>query len=194
MTNSYHKNKMYLHISTVQSLIPKKGGVFIYEKMLKHREMLKTKLDKIKNQFANLPQGKLIISKSKGYVRFFESDGHNKTYLKKGDQKTIQKLVYKKLLLLQIEDISQEMEAIDLYLDKYPKEKLSEQFLLENPEIQPFLYSLYKPQKQKLDEWMNEPYTRLRYKEENLIHPTSAGFCVRSKAEVMIAEESLICR
>lgn len=157
--------------------------------MLRERERLKLKLENLERQVAQLPKEKLIISKSKGYVRFFESDGHNKKYLKKShNQKNIQKLAYKKYLLLQIQDASQEMKAVDSYLKQYPQEDLSEQFLMENPEIQELLSPMYKPLRKDLAEWMNAPYKKSKHEAENLIHPTSAGFYVRSKSEEMIAE------
>lgn len=156
--------------------------------MLREHERLEAKLKAMEKQLTQLPKGKLIISKSKGYIRFFESDGHKKTYLKKGNQKIIQKLVYKKYLSLQIQDISEEKEAVESYLEEFPKEKLSEQFIIENPEIQVLLSQIYKPLNKDLAEWMNAPYKKSDFEAENLIHPTSAGFCVRSKSEVMIVE------
>ena len=157
--------------------------------MLKERERLKLKLESLERQVEQLPKGKLIISKSKGYMRFFESDGHNKKYLKKTrNQKNIQKLAYKKYILLQIQDTSQEMEAVDSYLKQYPQENLSEQFLIENPEIQELLSPIHKPIRKELAEWMNASYKKSKREVEKLIHPTSAGFCVRSKSEVMIVE------
>ena len=163
-----------------------KEGIFIYEKIKKEHERLQKKLEQLENQLAQLPKGKLIVSESKGYVRYFWSDGHSKTYLKKEKQKTIQKLAYKKYLQLQIQDLSQEMKAMDAYLKQYPSEMLSEQFLIENPKYQPLISHFFIPKKKELAEWMKTPYKKCTHEKEALVHPTNAGFCVRSKSEVMI--------
>lgn len=161
---------------------------FIYRKMQKEHERIGKELEKLENRLEQLPQGKLIVAKSKGYVRFYRSDGHDKSYLKKENQKMIQQLAYKRYLQLQIKDLSQEKKAIDSYLRHHQKERLSEQFLIENPEYQQLISRFYVPQKKKLVEWMNASYKKSNYETEKLVHPTSAGFCVRSKSEVMIVE------
>ena len=87
---------------------------------------------------------------------------------------------------MQIQDLSQEMKALEAYLKQYPSEMLSEQFLIENPKYQPLISHFFIPKKKELAEWMKTPYKKCTHEKEALVHPTNAGFCVRSKSEVMI--------
>ena len=81
-----------------------KEAYFIYRKIQAEHERISKELEILEKKLAQLPQGKLIVTKSKGYIRFFWSDGHNKTYLKKSRREIIYKLAYKKYLQLQIQD------------------------------------------------------------------------------------------
>lgn len=58
---------------------------------------------------------------------------------------------------------------------------------MSNPEFCNLLFDHFKPIRQDLLEWTQEPYEQNELYSEKLIHKVCAGLKVRSKAEAMIA-------
>jgi len=97
-------------------------------------------------------------------------------------------LAAKKYLTLTLEDLKQEVKALDFYLKHHCKDTgQAEKLLTEASGFSELLSSHFTPLSQELSSWKESPYEQNPYYTELLIHRTAAGRYVRSKSEAMIA-------
>ena len=164
-----------------------KGGIStLYEQMLTEYKKLDQKIKVTKEQLQNLPSDKLVLSHNKNHYKWYQSNGHTKTYIPKKEQKLAENLALKNYLTLSLEDLEKEKGAIQLYLKHHNSTSKAEQLLEQSTEYQKLLSSHFTPLSKDLSDWMNSTY------EKNLSHPehlSNKGFSdnyVRSKSEAMI--------
>ena len=82
---------------------------------MKHEQMmLDKKISSVKEHLKHLPSGKLVCSQNGEYQKWYQSDGHKKTYIPKSNKQLAEKLAIKKYLSLQLEDLENEKKAIEL--------------------------------------------------------------------------------
>lgn len=159
----------------------------IYEKILKEKTRLQEHINDLQTQISALPEGKLICCHNKNRYKWFQSDGHKKTYIPKSNQFLAEQLAYKKYLTLQLEELSQKLEALKLYLDHYPKDTTKTEQLLTGPSgYSELLSTLFTPSSLDLSIWMSADYIHNPNYPEQLIHKTISGNLVRSKSEAII--------
>lgn len=158
-----------------------------YEQLLKEQQKIQKQIDSLKRQIKNLPDGKLICAHNKNWYRWYQSNGHTKSYIPKSNRQLAEQLAIKKYLSLRIEELSQEKKAIDSYLNEHstnpPK---SEQLLTNHSGYQELLSPFFSPNSQELTNWMHAHYEQNTKYPEQLIHKTCSGNFVRSKSEVII--------
>lgn len=153
---------------------------------MKHEQMmLDKKISSVKEHLKHLPSGKLVCSQNGEYQKWYQSDGHKKTYIPKSNKQLAEKLAIKKYLSLQLEDLENEKKAIESYLRHSTHEK-SIQLLTNHSEYQKLLKPYFTPLSEELSNWTNAQYERNQKYPEQLMHKGSSGNYVRSKSESMI--------
>ena len=165
------------------------GGmrITLYEQMLFERQKLEKEIKSIQSQIHELPDGKLVGTRNGSRMKWYQSDGHSKTYIPKENQKLIEQLAVKKYLTLQAEDLLHEQNAIDFYLTHHAADAgRAERLLSDRSEYAELLSKYFKPLSQELLDWTKTPYEHNEKHPEQLIHKTIAGNSVRSKSEVII--------
>lgn len=164
------------------------GGIItLYERILKERERLQHQINSINSQLKHLPNSKLICSHNGNRVKWYQSDGHTKTYIPKKNRVFAEQLAKKKYLSLLLEDLSHEQRALDFYLNHHSKNTgKAERLFFESPGYHELLSPYFSPQSQLIANWINAPYERNQKYPEQLIHKASSGNLVRSKSEVLI--------
>lgn len=111
-------------------------------------------------------------------------------YISKNHQDLAIALARKKYFQARLLDLQQEYAALSAFLRHYKSsEKRSDQMLRNCPELYDLLKNELTDLDEKLQRWCTEPYPRKKGHEEALIHETAEGTKVRSKSEVMIANE-----
>lgn len=189
---SHGRSISYSRNTSHSILIPKNrnkiGVVFIFEKIQKYHKQLEEEIREIEKKINSLPEGKLVICHDgKGRCKYFQSDGHTKSYIKKKDIELASQLAYKKYLAERLQETKQEKRATEYYLDHHSKEiPKSIQFISESSEYQKLISKFFTPLDQELNNWMQEPYEKSTKYPHQLIHKTPTGECVRSKSEVFI--------
>ena len=159
----------------------------LYEHALKERKKIEQKIKSLKKKLEKLPDGKLFVSLSGKYTKWFLSDGKNQTYLPKQERRLAEKLALKKYLLLQLKNLEQEQIAINFYLRHHKEDSIhKEDSLINSKEYKELLIPFFKPISQELFEWTNSPYEQNNQYPEHLIHKAASGNFVRSKSEAMI--------
>lgn len=163
------------------------GGIFtIYERMQSEFKRIDNQINSLKKKLQELPTGKLICSKNQNRYKWYQSDGHSKTYIPKANRKLAEDLAAKKYLSLSLEDLEKEKRAIQFYLDHHAPSGKAEKLLTESSEYQNLLSPYFSPLKQELLDWMNAPYEHNPYNPEHLNIDSISGNTLRSKAESMI--------
>lgn len=159
----------------------------LYEHALRESRKIAQKIKSIKKQLTKLPDGKIFVSRSGKYTKWFRSDGKNQTYLPKQQRQLAEKLALKKYLLLQLKHLEQEQIAINFYLRHHKEDAIqTEDSFINSIEYNELLKPFFKPISKELFEWTNSPYEKNNQYPENLIHKAASGNYVRSKSEVMI--------
>ena len=164
-----------------------KGGIFtIYERVQSEFKQIDNQINSLKKKLQELPAGKLICSKNQSRYKWYQSDGHSKTYIPKANRKLAEDLAAKKYLSLSLEDLEKERRAIQFYLDHHAPTGKAEKLLSESSEYQNLLTPYFTPLNQELADWMNSPYEHNPYHTEHVNHDSLSGNTLRSKAESMI--------
>ena len=99
----------------------RKEAAGIYNIALREKKRICKKILSLERAIAKLPEGKLILCfDGKKNYKWFRSDGHTKSYIRRRDRKLAEQLAYKQYLTHQHEALCHEKMAIDLYeLEKY---------------------------------------------------------------------------
>lgn len=160
----------------------------IYNRILDERRRIETKIANLQSQIPQLPEGKLISTRSGKYSKWVISDGHKQTYLPKDQRPLAEKLAFKKYLLLQLDNLLHEKRAIDFYLKHHDLNAYQkEQSFINSQEYKELLSANFTPLSQELDNWMHAAYEKNNQYPEKLFHKTLSGNRVRSKSESWIA-------
>lgn len=154
--------------------------------MKKEHHRLSRQLEDIQANLASLPPGKLICSRNGNRFKWYQTDGHNKTYILQQNHMLAKQLAVKKYLSLQSQYVAQEKRSIEYYLQHHRDGISKAEKMLSAPEYQELLASHFTPVSQELSTWMTAPYVRNQQYPEQLIHRASSGGMVRSKSEAMI--------
>jgi hypothetical protein len=156
--------------------------------MIAEQARLNQELASIESQLSTLPMGKLICSQtSPSYYKWYQSDGHQKTYIPKKNLELAQQLAIKKYLSSKKADILQELCAIDYYLRHHNTQSgRARELLTDHPEYSKLLAPFFSPISQELSQWANEPYPTNPNHPEHLIHQGASKHPVRSKSEAII--------
>ena len=94
-------------------------------------------------------------------------------------------MVNKKYLCALLDDLTQEQQALQLYLKKHPISSKSEA-LLRQPEYNHLLRKTFQPLSEELHTWAKTAYEHNPKHPEHLIHKSSSGNLLRSKSESII--------
>ncbi len=102
-----------------------------YKQILQEKNKLDEKIRILERKLQRCPEGKLIITRSGKYHKYYQSDGHKLTYIPKKERQLAQKLAAKKYFSIQMEKLVQEKRAIEFYLRHYNVsiEQLEEEFV-----------------------------------------------------------------
>lgn len=145
------------------------------------------KISDVQRKIDQLPEGKLICARNGKYIRWFWSDGHTKKSISKKNRCLAEQLASKKYYSLLLEDLLNEKEAIQLYLNKHQKGTgKAEKLLIEESEYKNLLSSHFKSLSEELSIWMNSPYEQSKKYPEGLVYKGMSGNMLRSKSEVII--------
>lgn len=151
------------------------------------KRRLAHQIDAIQNQLKDLPDGDFYCVKNGKYSKWFYNNGDGPTYLSKTKKEFAEKLLVSKYLSLKVKDLQSQITNIDKFLMETDISSNADKFILSNNEYSKLLQDYYSQTSSELIQWLNEPYERNTQYPEKLIHHTSFGLVVRSKAESIIA-------
>lgn len=159
----------------------------IYQRMLSEHARLETQIQFLQKQLKKFPPGKLLCAQNGKHLKWYITNGKQKTYLPKSQRTLAEQLATKKYVIKLIEDLSQEKRAIEFYLRHHKEgESIAEELFLQTPEYKKLLLPNFRPLSEELRNWAAQPHETNPKNPENLIFKTASGRMVRSKSEVMI--------
>ena len=159
--------------------------------LTEHQNQCIQRRDYLLKQNSSLPPGKLLCSKSNGYdVWRCSTDKEKGVYIPKSEREFAQKLALKTKHTAELDDLNAEIDACEKYLKhiRIHGGNLEALMAEDNPGFKELLGGISPPE-DKFSAWANAPYEKSDYLPEQLRFTTSAGYKVRSKGEVFIAEE-----
>lgn len=160
----------------------------LYESICSENIRLEQEIKSIESTLKSLPEGKLVCTQSGKYTKWYQSDGHQLTYIPKRNKALAEQLAVKNYLSLTLEELLQEKRALNFYLRHHnTAESRANQLLSNDSGYSQLLSPYFKPQSQGLHQWMHQPYEKNPLYPEQCIHKTSNGEHVRSKSESIIA-------
>lgn len=160
----------------------------LYQKVLEEYHFLQSKIFEIREQLKTAPEGKLTCARGNNCYKWYNTVGHERTYISKSNRNLAEQLAIKKYLSVTLSQLEKEKTAIEFYLRHHADEtEKAEDLLTNHPGYQDLLTPYFSPKSLKLQEWSNAPYERNMKHPENLVHRTGNGIYVRSKSEAMIA-------
>lgn len=155
------------------------------QELLKRQNYLKKEMVRCLEQMKELPNKDIFYTKSGKYIRWYISNGRKPIYLHKSDEELIRQLVLRKYLNERYQEYKRECATIENVIASDVKK--SELMLQDESPYAPFLKGTFMGDYDRL--WMKENYERNCNYLEHLIYKTLGGDKVRSKSEVMIADE-----
>lgn len=154
--------------------------------MLQERDNLTSKINQIKKELITMPEGNISCGKNGKYAKWWKlKEGDKPEYIQKSRRSFAEELAFKKYKELELFDLSQELAAINSYLNKHSISPKSNSLLsndvyreLLNPKINIFSDDVKK--------WVDADYEKSTLYPEKLIHESLSGNMVRSKSEQLI--------
>lgn len=150
------------------------------------------KRDSLTKLCSSLPDGKLFCSKSNGYdIWRYSTETQKSVYIPKSGRAFARELALQNYYTAQILDLDAEIRACEKFLDHIRIHAGNYEALMagDNPEFKKLLGEILKPDNEKFEEWAKAPYDKADFYTDRLKFTTSAGYKVRSKGEVLIAQE-----
>ena len=174
-----------------QSLFIK--GEKLYQLHLQNRsEYLSARIQYIKNRLKECPAGKLIVTHSGKYAKYYCSHGKagDYEYIHSNEKERIKLLAQKKYLLYKLDMYIKEKRMIDVALKNYAQScnKLME--YCSNPHIAPYLLE-FNTLDFTDEQWLSIPYIPSQAHPEQLRHYAKNKQLFRSKSEGAIANALL---
>lgn len=157
-----------------------------YDRLVKEYNQIEKQIKKIQEEIDTLPEGKLVITHNKDRYKWYVSHNGITKYLPKSQRALAEALAKKKYLLLQLNDLAREKNAIQFLLNRNQGKTNEVEQLLSNPPFQELLFSEFKLESQECNNWMNTPYERNMSYPEHLTHKSISGNVLRSKSESLI--------
>ena len=160
----------------------------IYDQACKEAKRLGKQITKINSQLKKLPDGKLYCSRDGSHFKWYHHTPEKDHHLGRKKRRLIEALAKKKYLLLLKDDLEHEQRAIQFYLRHHQMRPWkSEQLIIEKPQYQEFLSSVFKLKSQEFEEWTNASFPTNTQNQTLLVHDTPTHVKVRSKSEALIA-------
>lgn len=155
--------------------------------MLAESQRLEAKIKSLQEQIKNFPEGKLICAKNGKFYKWYQSDGHHRSYIPKANQKLAEQLAEKKIISVQLEQAIHEKSAVDAYLKQYDKKSVDLAEVFTNLSgVQELLSNSFHLFSKGQEEWMKAPYEKNMTHLEQLKIKAFSGNIVRSKSEAII--------
>ena len=149
-------------------------------------------LNSIEGILENCPKGRLEVTTSKGYHRFYWVNGAHKQYLGKRDAELVKALMDKSYFERMLRTANQQKDLIHSFLNQFDPRALIRVYEEMHPEHKKLVTPLILPDDEYAAKWKAEAELAKKLHRNSFEKPedfiTLNGESVRSKSEKMIAD------
>ena len=78
----------------------------LYERIILEHQRLQDQINSLQTELSKYPDGNLICCHHRNHCKWYQTDGHNRTYISKKDRPLAEQLAAKKYLSLLLEELS----------------------------------------------------------------------------------------
>lgn len=175
---------------TLQIMREKRNNLIYLHDLLTN---LEKELQSVNRQLEEAPAGRLAISrtaKRTNYYHEFQAGGKRKRLTVTSDEWSLHNLARKEYLLTEEKVLQKDIKLIRRIIDRYEEPDAANILGKLSPKLSELPEKLFfRGNGTELQDWVNEPYNQSDYRPEKKIHITSTGIRVRSKSELIIAEQ-----
>ncbi len=133
------------------------------------------------------PEENFISARNGNHTKWYRSDGHHRSYISKKDRTLAQELAIKKYLVLLLDELAREQQAVEAYLKIHNSINYKSSHLLhEDSAYYELLSPYFQTKSTELQQWAKQEYIRNPKNPEGLTNHSSSGNIVRSKSEALI--------
>ena len=164
----------------------------ILEVMAKRERYLETLLSQLRNQIQELPTGTLRISRSENRVQYYyrlNPSDRTGRYLKNSEISTAKGLAQKDYLKRLEQCALKELQAIKAFRDHCPDVKTEEIYSFLSKDRQKLIEAGDEAAELFIQEWKSVPVIGKEFDESSPEFFSDGGIRVRSKSELLIANE-----
>lgn len=163
----------------------------IHEKLNTQIKRINQEIELLQQELDSLPPGKLIVTKYQTRFKWYVKNDRKLTYIPKSDREYAEALAKKKYLTLKLNDLMNERNAIQFYLQPDPHSESTSQAnqanqLLSDPRYKHLLSPYFQVTDHELSAWVASPVEHNPKYPEQLSHNSISGNIVRSKSEAII--------
>lgn len=160
------------------------------ELLLKEQKRLQEIVQTTKTRLKSVPEGRLRISKSHGYLQYYQctDESKNGKYITKENEELIQMLVQKSYDEKVLRMAQKRLAQIEKLADSYDDEEIRRIYLKENIIRQKLIVPVEPTWEEKLKKWKSIDYQPKGFKEGIPVIMTERGERVRSKSEKIMAD------
>ena len=160
------------------------------EQLAKRKEELRRASLVAEKRFAKAPEGKLRISRSNKYVRFYNvtgDDSKSGKYISSKETEIAARLAQKEYDNEILRKTDKELYCIELYENIVKKGTFEDVFGALSDIRKGLVQPIYLPDDQFVKNWLARDYEKMGFAEGEPAYDTDAGARVRSKSEALIS-------
>ena len=161
------------------------------EQLMEEEKRLAAIEQKVEEELGHMPNGKLRLSNSRGYIKYYHcTDKSQKRgkYIQVGDKNLVKQLSQKEYDEKIIAIARKRRKQIQRIIKDYNDDEIERVFLKQHPERQRLIIPVEPTWDQMMTEWMREQYTGKGFEEGTTVILSERGERVRSKSEKIIAD------
>ena len=162
--------------------------------LIKLKEENHMHMQRISMRLENAPEGSLRVSSKWNKQQYYhktDSDNPRGKYITVQDHYLTVRLAQKDYDTRLLKVLNEQQKAIERFLNDFDPEAAEQVFINLSEQRKALVTPEYLSDEEFIRQWMNQPYTRLGFKEDEQEFYTAKGERVRSKSEILIADALL---
>ena len=144
----------------------------------------------VEKRLNDAPAGRLRVSSSNGsYQFYFNEDGCRERYIDKSEMPFIKQLAQKEYDSSIIRTAISERTTLEALLNKYARGAVEDIYEKLIPARRALVKPIFIPDDEFIRNWLDEPYEKAGFSDDEPVYLTSRNLRVRSKSEVFFADK-----
>lgn len=161
------------------------------KEMAERRNLLVELIKNLKKRGLKAPPGSLRIKTSHNSSQYYQYVDNGLSYIPRKDDELAYRLAQKDYEEKVIATFEKQLKAIEQFLKDYDRNAPMNVFEDLSEQRKCLVKSIFMSNEEYAKQWLSEPYDKLGFKNGDPVYNTANGERVRSKSEMLIANELL---